>query len=145
MWRLWWRNFSVASATLGKFVSAASALAAAGSVVQRLDQSVRTITTEPAGIRPWARSHALTSGTVRKSFGSCLTFGTVLITTSGRTVRRRVELGAELIGRDRVGGRLEAVLGVGVRQPGRRVDRGAERGRAEALPDRHVGRDRVCQ
>jgi hypothetical protein len=85
MWRLWCRNFSVSSATLGKFVSAASALAAAGSVVQRLDQSDRTITTDPAGMRPCLRSHALTSATSRKSCGFCLTCGTVLITTSGRT------------------------------------------------------------
>src|SRR3954470_10349664 len=85
MWRLICRNFSALSDTPGNTGSAASALAASGSSVHFFDQSERTITTEPAGIRPWAFSKAFTSDTCRAYLGSLATCGTIEITTSGRT------------------------------------------------------------
>ena len=51
--------------TPGKTGSAASALAFTGSVVHFFDQSLRTITTEPSGIRPCCFSHLVMSATCR--------------------------------------------------------------------------------
>jgi hypothetical protein len=62
-----------------------SSLASTGSSVQRFDQSERTITTEPDGMRPFRISQARMSATVAKYFGSRRTFGATLTTTSGRT------------------------------------------------------------
>src|ERR687889_130411 len=83
MWRRRWRNFSASSETPGNTGSAASALAASGSSVQRVDP-----------------------GVLRGPVG------------------RRVELRAELVGGELIGGRLEAILGVRVGLVGGRVDRG---------------------
>ena len=66
-------------------MSAASAFAATGSSVQRFDQSERTITTEPFGIRPRRFSNRLTSATDSEYFGSLRTCLAIEITTSGRT------------------------------------------------------------
>src|SRR3954464_7756004 len=87
MWRLWCRNFSAFSDTPGKTGSAASALAFAAFLVHFFDQSERTITTDPSGIRRFWRSNFWISETCRAYFGSFLTCGTIEITTSGRTAK----------------------------------------------------------
>jgi hypothetical protein len=43
------------------------------------------MTTEPSGMRPLAFSNLWTSETWSAYFGSCLTWGTIEMTTSGRT------------------------------------------------------------
>ena len=85
IWRWRCRNFRASRPTLGKFGSAASAFASSGSSVHFFDQSERTITTDPLGIRPWRRSNRWMSATVSEYFGSFLTCLTIEITTSGRT------------------------------------------------------------
>ena len=65
MWRLRCRNWIAFSETPGKTGSAASALAFTASVVHFFDQSERTITTEPSGIRPCSFSQASMSETCR--------------------------------------------------------------------------------
>ena len=161
IWRLRCRNFSASRLTPGKFGSAASAFASSGSSVQRLDQSERTITTDPFGIRPWRRSKRRTSRTVSAYFGFAADLvddrdhderahrvGRRQLVDAGvlrRPVRRRVELGAELVGGELVRRRLETVVLVGVGLTRRRVDRRLEGRRAEPAPDRHVRGDGVGQ
>ena len=65
MWRRRCRNWIAFSETPGKTGSAASALAFTASVVHFFDQSERTMTTEPSGIRPLRFSHAVMSLTCR--------------------------------------------------------------------------------
>ena len=65
--------------------SAASSFALTGSSVHFFDQSERTITTEPSGMRPFFFSNAVMSETWSAYFGFFLTCGTIEITTSGRT------------------------------------------------------------
>ena len=86
MWRLWCRNFSASSATLGKFGSAASSFAFTGSVGPALGP-VRADHHRPSrpGCGRAASPTPRTSATERKYFGSLPTCGAVLMTTSGRT------------------------------------------------------------
>ena len=56
-----------------------------GLSVARVTQEDRTITTEPAGIRPCSFSKARTSETCSAYPGSFSTWGTIEMTTSGRT------------------------------------------------------------
>ena len=62
-----------------------------------------------------------------------------------RPVRRRIELGAELVGGQIVVRRLEAVLFVSVRLLGFRIDRRSEFRRRKAPPHRDRWRKGVCQ
>ena len=59
MWRCRCRNSSALRLTPGNFFSFGSS-----GLGQRLDQSERTNTTLPAGIRPWSISHLRMSETV---------------------------------------------------------------------------------
>src|SRR6478672_10045481 len=65
--------------------SPSSAFAFAAFSVHFFDQFDRTITTEPAGMRPCCRSNAWMSDTCSAYFGSCFSCGTIEMTTSGRT------------------------------------------------------------
>ena len=62
-----------------------------------------------------------------------------------RPVRRRIELGAELVGGQIVVRRLEAIVVVCVRLPGFRIDRRSEFRRRKALPHRDRWRKGMCQ
>ena len=162
IWRWRCRNCSAARLTPGKFGSAASAFASSGSSVHFFDQSERTITTDPLGIRPCRRSNRWMSATDSAYFGSLLDLlddrdhdqrphrvgrrQLVDARVLRRPVRRRVELGAELVRGD-----------LGTRSPRSRrrrrcrrspvagFDRRLERRRPEPAPDRHVRGDVVRQ